>query len=59
MTFQGHYKYKLDVVEIQVIVAVILARHEEIQVNVVKLHLSSVEIHVRIIVEKQVGAFLN
>ena len=57
MAFQGHYKYKLDVVEIQGIVAVIQAKHVEIQVNVAKLHLSSVEIHVRIIVEKQVGAF--
>ena len=42
--------------EIQVIVVAMQVRPVEIQVNVDKLHLSSVEIHARI-VEKQVSAY--
>ena len=37
-----HHNYKLDVVEIQVLVVAIQAGPVEIQVNVVELHLSSV-----------------
>ena len=56
VAFWGHHKYKLDVVEIQVIVVAMQVRPVEIRVNVVELHLSSVEIHVKI-VEKQVSAY--
>ena len=42
MACKSHHKYKLNAVEIQVIVAVI-------QFNDVQLHIRSVEIHVRLV----------
>ena len=49
MYTKSHHDYKLDVVEIQVIVVVMQVRTVEIQGIIVELYLSSVEINGRIV----------